>query len=77
MKIEDEFRKDLSKKYVYFFVLAMFIGIGGIYIKKYETRLPAKISERQAEAVKETCLKLGLRMKIVNTEKENKAACYK
>lgn len=61
----------------YLFIMVLLITVGLVYIERYEYKLPERISERQAEAVKETCLKLGLRMKITNTEKENKAACYK
>lgn len=61
----------------YLFVIMLLIIMGVVYIERYEAKLPERITEQQSDAVKETCLKLGLRMKITNTESKNTAACYK
>ena len=70
-------KNESAYKAGYLFIVMLLITLGVVYIEQHEEKLPERITEKQAEAVKETCLKLGLRMKITNTEKENKAACYK
>lgn len=59
------------------FITILLIIIVAVYFEKYNNFNPTPVTEKQAEAIKETCLKLGLRMKIYNTYKSNTAACYK